>query len=168
MRKLLMLLAGLVAAAAIVVVPAGAITDGELDHPDVVQEELILGEARERREAGRFYGVRAARTGIRRVVLHIRLGEDADAAELAGLAGTVSRRDDERRRDQRPGTTKRGRAVHFHQHEHDGRMAVAVELSVRDRSRRDHDDGGGRHETREKQKELSHNRLPCSCHRPTR
>ena len=44
MRKLLMLLAGLVAAAAIVVVPAGAITDGELDgngHPAVV---LVLME----------------------------------------------------------------------------------------------------------------------------
>jgi hypothetical protein len=118
----------------------------ELDHPDVVEEEQVLRKARERRPPHRLDGVRTTREGIGRVVLDVRLREDADPAELARLAGAVARCDHERRCDERARAAKRRCSVDLHEDEHHRRMAVVVEFAVGNRPCGDRNHRGNRNQ----------------------
>src|SRR6266516_6014553 len=80
-------------------------------------------------------GLDAVGTGERIVVvpvLDVGLGEDAHAAELAGLSGTVSGGQQDLGSDEGAGAAKRGLPGDSHHEQDDGGMGVPVELAVGD------------------------------------
>src|SRR6266516_1776548 len=80
-------------------------------------------------------GLDAVGTGERIVVvpvLDVGLGEDAHAAELAGLSGTVSGGQQDLGSDEGAGAAERGLAGDIHHEQDDGGMGVPVELAVGD------------------------------------
>ena len=96
----------------------------QLDHADVVQKERGFGEQRVRVPRLRLDGVRSRERIVVVAVLDVGFGEDAHAAEFAGLARAMSGREHDSRGEERSGTAKPG-AGDIHHDEDDRRVAVA-------------------------------------------
>ena len=102
------------------------------DDPHVVQEERALGKERMRMPRRGLDGVGAGERVVVVPVLHVRLREDAHAAELAGLPGAVAGGEHDLLGNEGAGAAERRLPADIHHDEDDGGMGVAVGRAVCD------------------------------------